>query len=117
MAGTMPQLNEAESKFFESRGQDMAPALSGGLPESTEPTGEAEARNEASDGDWTPASAGVAKAGEAPAASAPEKEGRQEKFVPLQALQQERAEKKQLREEIRQYREWQAQLAQRLQQG
>ena len=45
-----------------------------------------------------------------------EKENRQERFVPLQALQEERAEKKQLREELRQYREWQAQLAQRLQQ-
>ncbi|HEV7164690.1 MAG TPA: hypothetical protein VGO35_04775 [Gammaproteobacteria bacterium] len=108
MAGTMPQLNEAESKFFESRGQDMAPALSEGLPESAEPSNEVETASEAA--------ALTEKGGEALAASAPEKEGRQEKFVPLQALQQERAEKKQLREEIRQYREWQAQLAQRLQQ-
>ena len=36
--------------------------------------------------------------------------------MPLQALQQERAEKKQLRDELKAYREWQAQLAQRLQQ-
>ena len=34
--------------------------------------------------------------------------------MPLQALQEEQAEKKQLREELRLYREWQAQLAQRL---
>ena len=108
MAGAMPQLNEAESKFFESRGQELAPGLSGGLPESAESSSEIEAGSGA-----TPA---TEKGGKAPAAGIPEKESRQEKFVPLQALQQERAEKKQLREEVRQYREWQAQLAQRLQQ-
>lgn len=36
--------------------------------------------------------------------------------MPLQALQEERAEKKQLRDELRQDREWRAQLTQRLQQ-
>lgn len=111
----MPQLNEAESKFFESRGQELAPALIESPAESAKPATEAGTAEEAAgDPDWAPASAGVTetKAGE----KTPEKENRQERFVPLKALQEERAEKKQLREELRQYREWQAQLAQRLQQ-
>lgn len=98
MSGAMPQLNEAESQFFESGGQDLAPSLSEGLPETQAATPEMEAE---------PASE----------AQAPEKSGRDERVVPLQALQEERAEKRQLREELRQYREWQAQLAQRLQQA
>ena len=108
MSGAMPQLNVAESKFFESRGQELAPALSDGLPETAEPAAEAETGGEAAPE--------VEKTGEALTGVTPEKENRQERFVPLQALQEERAEKKQLREELRQYREWQAQLAQRLQQ-
>jgi hypothetical protein len=111
----MPQLNEAESKFFASRGQEMAPTLLESPSEREEPAGEVGAAEDATDNkDWAPASAGVTKteAGD----KAAEKENRQERFVPLQALQEERAEKKQLREELRQYREWQAQLAQRLQQ-
>lgn len=104
MAGAMPQLNEAESKFFESGGQEMAPSLSEGLPERTEPVVEAEAPTDAGE------------RAEAKPTAAPEKETRQEKLVPLQALQQERAEKKQLRDELKAYRDWQAQLTQRLQQ-
>ena len=105
MSGAMPQLNDAESKFFESRGQDMASSLLESSAGSAEPAGEAEVVSEAA-----PA---AEKVGET---TTPEKESRQERFVPLQALQEVRAEKKQLREELRQYREWQAQLAQRLQQ-
>lgn len=60
----MTQLNDAETKFFESGRQEMAPSLSEGLPERTETA--------------------------LPTAAKPV---RQEKFVPLQALQQERAEK------------------------
>ncbi|HET7174478.1 MAG TPA: hypothetical protein VFK21_00570 [Gammaproteobacteria bacterium] len=99
----MPQLNEAETKFFESRGQEMGPALSEGLPERPEATPET-----AADAAKEPVKA------EAPEPGV-ERTNKQEKFVPLQALQQERAEKKQLRDELRAYREWQAQLAQRLQ--
>ena len=115
MAGTMPQLNEAESKFFESRGELRPTSLLEGQQESAEPAGEAgTAEDAAANEDWTPASTGVAKTEEKGGPA--EKDNRQERFVPLQALQEERAEKKQLREELRQYREWQAQLAQRLQQ-
>ena len=42
MGDAMPRLNEAETKFFESRGQDMAPSLSEGLPKIAEPAGEPE---------------------------------------------------------------------------
>ncbi len=38
------------------------------------------------------------------------------KFVPLEALQEERAEKKQLKEELRQFREWQAGVQEQLKQ-
>ena len=107
MSSAMPQLNEAETKFFESRGQDLAPELSGDKPQ--EETG----KEGAAEAGWTPASAGVTKKEETGEKAEKGPEG---KFVPLQALQEERAEKKQLREELRQYREWQAQLAQRLQQ-
>lgn len=103
MVGPMPQLNEAETKFFESGGQEMAPSLIEGVPErATETETGGEATLEAAKPE-TPESAA-------------EKPVRQEKFVPLQALQQERAEKKQLRDELRAYREWQAQLAERLRQ-
>ena len=102
----MPQLNEAEHKFFESGGQEMAPALSEGLPEHSDPAAETELE----------AQARTEEKLEAKPDAAPEKETRQEKLVPLQALQQERAEKKQLRDELKAYREWQAQLTQRLQQ-
>lgn len=98
------QLNEAESKFFESKGRDVAPALaedaaepgSGGAAEAIPAPDSAEAGN--------------------PEPAAHTGQQRDKRFVPLQALQEERAEKKQLREELRQYREWQAQLTQRLQQ-
>lgn len=103
----MPQLNEAESKFFESGGQDMSPSLAEGLPETAEAGANAEAAAETT--------ATTEKPGETPTAGQ-EKEGRQERMVPLQALQQERAEKKQLRDELKAYRDWQAQLAQRLRQ-
>ncbi len=101
MAGAMPQLNEAETKFFESKGEDLAPTLSEGMPERESP----ETGNDKTE---LPT--------DKPEPSTPEKTGREERFVPLQALQEERAEKKQLREELKAYREWQAQLAQRLQQ-
>jgi len=100
----MPQLNEAEHKFFESHGQEMTPALSEGLTEHAEPALETEATT------------GTGEKVEAKPDAASERETRQEKFVPLQALQQERAEKKQLRDELKAYREWQAQLTQGLQQ-
>ncbi len=97
----MPQLNEAESKFFESRGQDVAPSLSEGAPGPEEaPTDKVDA----------------SERGEATVTETPARAERDERFVPLKALQEERAEKKQLREELKAYREWQAQLAQRLQQ-
>jgi hypothetical protein len=108
MSGAMPQLNEAESKFFESRGQDMASSLLESPVESAELAGEPDTGGEAAPE--------TEKTGETPTGAAPEKDNRQERFVPLQALQEERAEKKQLREELKAYREWQAQLAQRLQQ-
>src|SRR5215469_7674963 len=97
------QLNEAETRFFESGGQEVAPSLT--QDESPAPVG--------GDESATP-EPGVAAI--ADPVVAPEKESREGRFVPLQALQEERAEKKQLREELRQYREWQAQLTQRLQQ-
>lgn len=117
----MPQLNEAETKYFESGGQDVAPTLEEGVVRET-PT-------------FTPDDAGADVGADAPAegaqrqpkADAPLIEaagdeidvtrgGKKDRFVPLQALQEERAEKKQLREELRQFRDWQAQLTQRLQQ-
>src|SRR5579863_2608626 len=51
----MPQLSDAESKFFESGGQETAPSLSEGLPE----TPESQSQVEAGDQDWIPASAGM----------------------------------------------------------
>ena len=123
----IPQLNEAETKFFESRGQELGPALSEGRPgEAAAEEGEDAryASGSARDPGWAsqptrpphaaaPVSAGVMKKEEAGEKT---EKGREGRFVPLQALQEERAEKKQLREELRQSREWQAQLAQRLQQ-
>lgn len=99
----MQQLNEAETRFFESGGQDVAPSLA---EEAPGPLGSGDE------------SAVPEPEVNAPAAgkNMPDKESREERFVPLQALQEERAEKKQLRDELRQYREWQAQLTQRLQQ-
>ena len=102
----MPQLNEAESKYFDTQGRELAPSLS-------EKPEEATAKEGAAEKDGTPASAGVT--GTEEAREKPEKV-REGKFVPLQALQEERAEKKQLREELKAYREWQAQLAERLRQ-
>jgi hypothetical protein len=99
----MPEMNESESKFFESGGREVADSLL------------EQALAEAGDEGREPATASAQEpAVEAarPAAA----ENREGRFVPLQALQEERAEKKQMREELRQYREWQAQLAQRLQQ-
>lgn len=101
---SMPRLHDAEVKFFESGGEEVAPAL---LEEA--PAGDV--------GDEAAPSADGEEGGEAaPVQERPAKEVRDSRFVPLQALQEERAEKKQLREELRQYREWQAQLTQRLQQ-
>jgi len=107
MANAMPQLNEAESKFFESGGRDVAPALSEGVAQAAAAEGAGEEPAEAAPRAET--------AGEAAAGAQQGNPARQEKFVPLQALQQERAEKKQLRDELKAYREWQAQIAQRLQ--
>jgi hypothetical protein len=101
----MPQMNESETKFFESGGQDVAASLLE-TPAATE-TEAAEVVPDAKADEYAAAE---------PVAQAPVNESREGRFVPLQALQEERAEKKQLREELRQYREWQAQLAQRLQQ-
>jgi hypothetical protein len=97
------QLNAAETRFFDSGGQEVAPSLTEASPE---PQAEK---------DESAASAPEATTPET-ASDTPEKESREGRFVPLQALQEERAEKKQLRDELRQYREWQAQLTQRLQQ-
>jgi hypothetical protein len=96
----IPQMNESETKFFESGGQEVADSLREPAPAAEPPEEQA-----APEPETAPATA-----------AAPERESRESRFVPLQALQEERAEKKQLREELRQYREWQAQLAQRLQQ-
>jgi len=101
---TMSQLNEAETKFFESGGEDVAPSLLDDAPASTDAAEETRPSIE-------PQTHAEPLPGENP-----ERDSREGRFVPLQALQEERAEKKQLREELRQYREWQAQLAQRLQQ-
>jgi len=101
---SMQRLHDAEVKFFESGGQDVAPSLLEEAPAmaeiADEPASEAQPAGEIAP---TPT-------------ENPERDNREGRFVPLQALQEERAEKKQLREELRQYREWQAQLAQRLQQ-
>lgn len=70
----MPQLNEAETKFFESGGQELAPVLSEGKPE------EEAAREGAAETDWTPTSAGVTKKEEAGEKT---EKGREGKFVPL----------------------------------
>ena len=99
----IPQMNESESKFFESGGQEVAPALRDEYPPS-------EPSEEQVQPETEPAPA------PAEPTAAPTQDSREGRFVPLQALQEERAEKKQLREELRQYREWQSQLAQRLQQ-
>ena len=85
----MPQLNEAETQFFESGGQEMAPSLMEGAPGRAE-TPEIEPQ--------TASEAAVEAPKVEPTA---EKQTKPEKFVPLQALQQERAEKKQLRDELR----------------
>jgi hypothetical protein len=95
-------MNESESKFFESGGQEVAASL-------LDSSAAAESPQEQAVSDIDPAPA-------EPAPAVPERDSREGRFVPLQALQEERAEKKQLREELKQYREWQAQLAQRLQQ-
>jgi hypothetical protein len=102
----MPQMNESETRFFESGGQDVPGTL---LEQPT--AGESEPGGPHAPLEEAPAERPVAEP-----ASPNASEGREGRFVPLQALQEERAEKKQLREELRQYREWQAQLAQRLQQ-
>jgi hypothetical protein len=101
MAGT--QLSEVESRFFESGGQDVAPSLT-------------EEQPAPQDGEGTDAALEPEAIASTVAKDAPDKDAREGRFVPLQALQEERAEKKQLRDELRQYREWQAQLTQRLQQ-
>lgn len=101
----MPQLNDAEAKYFESGGEDVAPSLREEAPEAD--VGSVEPAVGHDTGGETTGSIPQTK---------PEKESRESRFVPLQALQEERAEKRQLREELRQYREWQAQLTQRLQQ-
>jgi hypothetical protein len=95
----IPQMNESENKFFESGGQEVAESL-------REPAVAAETPEEQPD----------IKTGAVPAEEPHRAERAEERFVPLQALQEERAEKKQLREELKAYREWQSQLAQRLQQ-
>ena len=99
----MSQLNEAETRFFESGGHDVAPSL-------------AEDKSESPDVSDEDTAAAPSTSAPAAAPDAPDKDSREGRFVPLQALQEERAEKKQLRDELRQYREWQAQLTQRLQQ-
>lgn len=105
----IPQMSESESKFFESGGREVADALLQATP-AAEPAEEAQAAVTEPQERQTE----EAKTGDVPADVTPSRaEGR---FVPLQALQEERAEKKQLREELRQYREWQSQLSQRLQQ-
>jgi hypothetical protein len=100
----IPQLNDAEVKYFESSGEDVAPTLLEDAP-----------RNDGEGEEPSPLSEASDDTGPAREAKT-ERDGREGRFVPLQALQEERAEKKQLREELRQYREWQAQLTQRLQQ-
>jgi len=104
-----PTLNEAENKFFESAGQDVDASLREATGEVDATAGDSAPETETREGQTEETKAGAVPADVAPSRA----EGR---FVPLQALQEERAEKKQLREEIKAYREWQAQLAQRLQQ-
>jgi len=94
-------MNESETKFFESGGREVPESLQEPAPLAEAPEEQAAANPDT-----------AAEAGQA----ALEPPGREGRFVPLQALQEERAEKKQLRDELRQYREWQNQLAQRLQQ-
>ena len=53
---TLPQLNEAENKFFESRGKEMAAEISGGTQES-----QAVEEGKPTEKDWIPASAGTPK--------------------------------------------------------
>jgi hypothetical protein len=92
MPDAMQQLNEAESRFFESAGQDVAPSLI------EDPVGTREtSADEGGDGASAPALAEK----EAVKVEGPEKDIREAKFVPLEALQEERAEKKQLREELK----------------
>ena len=98
----MPQLNDAEVKYFESGGEDVAPSLREEAPAVETGGEESPAANDTGD--------------EASNTLPEAKSDKESRFVPLQALQEERAEKKQLREELRQFREWQAQLTQRLQQ-
>ena len=105
----MPAMNESETKFFESGGQEVAASLLDPAPTAEVPDERPAAETEPREGQTEEMRAGAVTADVAPSRT----DGR---FVPLQALQEERAEKKQLREELRQYREWQNQLAQRLQQ-
>jgi len=102
---SMPRLHEAEVKFFESGGEDVAASLRDEVPAPEAGGEEPPAADDSGGG-----------AGTAIPEAKSEKENREGRFVPLQALHEERAEKKQLREELRQFREWQAQLTQRLQQ-
>lgn len=116
MPGAMPQLNESESKFFESGGAELAPELETSvtrLPSTVEPDAETAATETQGQEQSQQPKPGQQQEQAEPTQAERDNQGR---FVPLQALQEERAEKKQLREELRQYREWQAQLAQRLQQ-
>lgn len=105
----IPQMNESETKFFESGGQEVAESLREPAPATEPAEGRPAAETESREGQTEETKSGAVPSGEPPSRA----EGR---FVPLQALQEERAEKKQLREELRQYRDWQQQLAQRLQQ-
>ncbi|HSC47382.1 MAG TPA: hypothetical protein VLG68_04795 [Gammaproteobacteria bacterium] len=101
----IPQLNEAESKFFESGGRELTPSLSEGMPPDAPLVVGAAGEPSVPEMD-----------GEGQTQSSAQKENREKRVVPLEALQQERAEKKQLREELKQFRDWQAALTQRLQQ-
>lgn len=94
---------EQVTKFFETKGQDdsLNATLREAIPAPVEPTPEpAEPTTEPTKPIAEPSK---------PAVEA-EKPVPDVKFVPLEALQEERAEKKQLKQELEQFRAWQKQM-------
>ncbi len=97
--------DEQMTKFFESKGNDdkLAATLREAIPEPPPVTPEPEAPEVTLEKPTEPAKA-----------AEPEKPIPEAKFVPLEALQEERAEKKQLRDELAAYRKWQEQVNEQL---
>lgn len=85
----MKKLNEAESKFFESKGEDVHETLST-PPATTEPPPEGEASAQAS----APASTATPPAADAAPAAKPEAQPQRQQ-VPLEALHAERQKRQQ----------------------